>query len=83
MADTLTAEAAPSFLCDLSADARAALLLDPAGEPAGASEEGERGERLAELAVELLEAVESAGFDLVGRLGESGPIFYLIAVRRA
>ena len=60
MADTLTAEAAPSFLCDLSADARAAVLLDPGGEPAGASEDDERGERLAEAARELLEAVDTA-----------------------
>ena len=61
MADTLTAEAAPSFLCDLSADARAAVLLDPSGEQAGASEEGERASRLAELTNELAEAIESAG----------------------
>ena len=60
MADTLTAEAAPSFLCDLSADARAAVLLDPRGGLAGASEDGDRGTRLAELTGELLEAVASA-----------------------
>ena len=60
MADTLTAETAPSFLCELSADARAAVLLDPGGRQAGASEAGERGERLAELAKDLLEAVDLA-----------------------
>jgi hypothetical protein len=60
VADTLTAEAAPSFLCDLSADARAAVLVDPDGELAGASEPGERGTRLAELTAELLDAIEAA-----------------------
>ena len=59
MADTLSAEAAPSFLCNMSVDARAAVLLDTGGDTAGASEDAERAQRLGELAAELLEAVEA------------------------
>ena len=60
MPRTLTSQEAPARLCELSADARAAVLLDPSGEVAGSSEKGERGERLAHAARELFEAVDSA-----------------------
>jgi hypothetical protein len=60
VAETLTAESAPAYLCDLSDDARAAVLLDPVGELAGASEDGERGGGLAELTGELLKALAEA-----------------------
>ena len=60
MPETLTPEEAPAHLCELSADARAAVLLDSSGEVAGSSETGERGERLAAAAHELFEAVDAA-----------------------
>ena len=83
MADTLTAETAPSFLCELSADARAAVVLDPRGELAGASEEGERGERLGQLARELLAAVETAaGDDPVAEAEAQGTGGSVYVVRR-
>jgi hypothetical protein len=58
--ETLTPEEAPARLCELSADARAAILLDASGEVAGSSEKGERGERLAAAAHELFDAVDAA-----------------------
>jgi hypothetical protein len=58
--DTLTPQEAPAHLCELSGDARAAVLLDASGEVAGSSEGGERGDRLAQAARELFEAVDAA-----------------------
>jgi len=50
----LSPERAPRHLCELSADARAAVLLDERGELAGSSEEDpERAQALAGLAREL------------------------------
>jgi predicted regulator of Ras-like GTPase activity (Roadblock/LC7/MglB family) len=67
MAGTLTPERTAQRLCELSADARAAVLLDAAGSaesvhgvPAG------RAEELAELARELFEAVDRAHRDIAG-----------------
>lgn len=52
---------APARLCRLSADARAAVLLDAAGSVAGSSDpDPERSRRLGRLARELIEAVDSA-----------------------
>ena len=52
---------APVELCEFSADARAAVLLDGRGELAGSSEEdAERAQALAELTRELFEAVEAS-----------------------
>jgi hypothetical protein len=67
MAGTLTPERTAERLCELSADARAAVLLDAAGSPAGAyglSEDRSGG--FAELARQLFEAVDRAHRDISG-----------------
>jgi hypothetical protein len=64
MADTLTPEDAAGRLCELSADVRAAVLLDAAGALAGASgEDRDRGRELADLAHRLFEEVDRATRD--------------------
>ena len=64
MADTLTPERAAERLCELSADVRAAVLLDAAGTLAAASEEDrERARELGELARRLFEEVDRATRD--------------------
>jgi hypothetical protein len=68
MADTLTPERAAERLCELSADVRAAVLLDAAGSLAGASEDAGEGAReharaLGELARRLFEEVDRATRD--------------------
>ena len=64
MAATLTPAATPGRLLDLSADARAAVLLDAAGSPAGSSEtEPGRARALADLTRELFETVDRATRD--------------------
>src|SRR5829696_1491275 len=64
MVETLTPERTAARLCELSADARAAVLLDAAGSLAGSSEEDpERARGLGELARELFEAVDRATRD--------------------
>jgi Roadblock/LC7 domain len=65
MAGTLTPERTAQRLCDLSADARAAVLLDAAGAMVG-SHGVDRGEELAGLARELFEAVDRAHRDIPG-----------------
>jgi predicted regulator of Ras-like GTPase activity (Roadblock/LC7/MglB family) len=67
MAGTLTAGRAARRLCELSADARAAVLLDAAGAPAGhhGTAKADAAE-LSELALELLEAVDRAQRDIPG-----------------
>ena len=67
MAGTLTPERTAERLCELSADARAAVLLDAAGSPAGAHGvlEEDSGE-FAELARELFDAVDRAHRDIPG-----------------
>ena len=67
MAGTPTPEAAARRLCELSADARAAVLLDAAGAPVGChgvtkSRSGE----LAQLARTLFETVDRAHRDMPG-----------------
>jgi hypothetical protein len=59
MAGTLTPERTAQRLCELSADARAAVLLDAAGALAG-SHGVDDGDELAELARGLFEAVDRA-----------------------
>jgi hypothetical protein len=67
MAGTLTPERTAERLCELSADARAAVLLDAAGSPAGSYGVPQRGSReLAELARELFEGVDRAHRDMPG-----------------
>jgi hypothetical protein len=67
MAGTLTPERTARRLCELSADARAAVLLDAAGAPAGFHGVArERSGDLAELVCELLEAVDRANRDIPG-----------------
>ena len=67
MAGTLTPERTAERLCELSADARAAVLLDAAGALAGVhGVAAERAEELAGLARELFEAVDRAERDIPG-----------------
>ncbi len=64
MAETLTPDAAPARLLELSSDARSAVLLDAAGAPAAWTEaDSEQGRALAELARELFETVDRATRD--------------------
>jgi hypothetical protein len=67
MAGTLTPERTAERLCELSVDARAAVLVDAAGSLAGAYgvPEESSGE-LAELARELFETVDRAHRDMPG-----------------
>jgi hypothetical protein len=61
MPGTLTPERTAARLCELSGDARAAILLDAGGSLAGSSElDAERARGLAELARELFAAVDRA-----------------------
>ena len=67
MAGTLTPERTAERLCELSADARAAVLLDAAGSLAGAYGVPKDGSgELAELARGLFEAVDRAHRDIPG-----------------
>lgn len=67
MAGTLTPERTAERLCELSADARAAVLLDAAGSLAGVhGVPAERSEEFAGLARELFEAVDRADRDIPG-----------------
>src|ERR671915_1885929 len=67
MAGTLTPERTAERLCELSADARAAVLLDAAGSLAGVhGVPAERAEEFAGLARELFEAVDRADRDIPG-----------------
>jgi hypothetical protein len=64
MAEALTPERTAARLCELSGDARAAVLLDAAGSLAGSSlDDRERSRELGELARELFEAVDRATRD--------------------
>jgi hypothetical protein len=64
MAGTLTPERTAKRLCELSSDARAAVLLDAAGALAGSSDsDPERGRALGDLARELFETVDRATRD--------------------
>jgi hypothetical protein len=64
MPETLTPERTPARLCELSTDARAAVLLDAAGSLVGSSEDDPaRARELGELARELFEAVDRATRD--------------------
>jgi predicted regulator of Ras-like GTPase activity (Roadblock/LC7/MglB family) len=67
MAGTLTPERTAQRLCELSADARAAVLLDAAG--ALASSHGvaeDRSDEFAQLARDLFDAVDRAHRDIPG-----------------
>jgi Roadblock/LC7 domain len=67
MAGTLTPERTAERLCELSADARAAVLLDAAGSLAGAhGVPKETSGEFAELARQLFEAVDRAHRDIPG-----------------
>jgi predicted regulator of Ras-like GTPase activity (Roadblock/LC7/MglB family) len=67
MADAITPERTAQRLCELSIDARAAVLLDAAGTLVGAHGVPKRSAReLGELARELFEAVDRAQRDLPG-----------------
>jgi hypothetical protein len=63
MADTLTPERAAERLRGLSADVRAAVLLDAAGSLAGASDDDNSAPALGELARRLFEEVDRATRD--------------------
>jgi hypothetical protein len=61
MPGTLTPERTAARLCELSTDARAAVLVDAAGSLAGAGDlDPERARVLADLAAKLFEAVDRA-----------------------
>jgi Roadblock/LC7 domain len=67
MAGTPTPERTAARLCELSADARAAVLLDAAGSLAGSHGVTKEASReLGELAHELFEAVDRAHRDIPG-----------------
>jgi predicted regulator of Ras-like GTPase activity (Roadblock/LC7/MglB family) len=67
MAGTLTPERTAQRLCELSADARAAVLLDAAGALAGSHGVAEdRSDEFAELARDLFDAVDRAHRDIPG-----------------
>jgi Roadblock/LC7 domain len=67
MAGTLIPERTAERLCELSADARAAVLLDAAGSLAGFhGVSSERSDELAALARELFDAVDRADRDIPG-----------------
>jgi predicted regulator of Ras-like GTPase activity (Roadblock/LC7/MglB family) len=67
MAATLTPEGTARRLCELSADARAAVLLDAAGAPAGHhGVSRDRSGDLAQLARTMFEAVDRAHRDMPG-----------------
>jgi predicted regulator of Ras-like GTPase activity (Roadblock/LC7/MglB family) len=67
MAGTLTPERTARRLCELSTDARAAVLLDAAGAPAGFhGVTRARSGDLAELAATLFEGVDRAHRDMPG-----------------
>jgi predicted regulator of Ras-like GTPase activity (Roadblock/LC7/MglB family) len=67
MAAALSPERAADRLCELSADARAAVLLDAAGSPAGSCGIPKAGsDELAALARALFEAVDRAHRDMPG-----------------
>jgi hypothetical protein len=67
MAGTLTPERTAERLCELSADARAAVLLDAAGSLAGSHGlPPESSGEMAELARQLFEAVDRAHRDIPG-----------------
>jgi predicted regulator of Ras-like GTPase activity (Roadblock/LC7/MglB family) len=67
MAGTLTPERTARRLCELSADARAAVLLDAAGVPAGShGVTSDRSADFAQLARQLFTAVDRAHRDLPG-----------------
>jgi hypothetical protein len=67
MAGTLTPERTAERLCELSADARAAVLLDAAGSLAGAhGVSKEASDDFADLARQLFEAVDRAHRDIPG-----------------
>jgi len=64
MAGTLTPERTAARLCELSSDARAAVLLDAAGAFVGTSEPGgERARALGDLTRDLFETVDRATRD--------------------
>jgi hypothetical protein len=64
MAGSLAPERTATRLCELSSDARAAVLLDAAGALAGSSEtDPERARMLGDLARELFETVDRATRD--------------------
>jgi len=64
MAGTLSAERTAARLCELSSDARAAVLLDAAGALAGWSNlDADRARALGDLARELFETVDRATRD--------------------
>jgi predicted regulator of Ras-like GTPase activity (Roadblock/LC7/MglB family) len=67
MAGTLTPERTAQRLCELSADARAAVLLDAAGALASSHGVAEgHSDELAQLARDLFDAVDRANRDIPG-----------------
>lgn len=67
-APPLTPELALDYLRELSADIRAAVVLDASGALAAATEDGPEAERLRECAVSLLEQADRADAAPVGQI---------------
>jgi predicted regulator of Ras-like GTPase activity (Roadblock/LC7/MglB family) len=59
-APALTPDLALRYLGEMSTDIKASVLLDGDGSPAASSEDGEVGEKLAELAAELFRRADAA-----------------------
>ena len=82
----LTPDLALDYLAELSTDIRAGVLLDPAGQLA-ASWQGdeERGEKVRELAAELLERIDAAagGSSKPTQFEVSMPVGSVFCVRHA
>jgi predicted regulator of Ras-like GTPase activity (Roadblock/LC7/MglB family) len=80
-AHSLTPELALRFLGELSTDIKASVLLDSAGSPAAASEDGEAGRKLGELTAELFAAADAADGDGVTQVEVSTGDGAVYAVR--
>ena len=77
-------DAAPERLVDMSADVRAAVLLDPAGGFVSASGvQRDRGRRLAGLAHEMVSAADSASPEPTQMIEAQTPAGGVFAIRDA
>lgn len=80
-APSLTPELALRYLGEMSTDIKASVLLDSAGLPAAASEEGEAGRKLGELAAELFQQAGAADDEEVTQIEVSTGDGAVYAVR--
>ena len=78
----LTPELALDYLGELSADIRAAVLLDAGGAVAAATEDGAQAERMRDHVIDLFERAERADDGEVGQLEVATGTATVYAVRR-